>query len=153
MPLLEQLQDPQKTLCMGNWSRLIGRVFTEEDAPRWVFFWQEALPCCWTSIPSLREGIFRLTLMMHSAAQKGKLLNISSFISAETLCPDGESGDLLHEKIEEQSHRFAHGVTENLQWAVREAIEVLANEWVEDRRSRKLPYTRRLEKGAFARWV
>ena len=39
----------------------------------------------------------------------------------------------MHDAIEEQSHRFAHGVTESLQFAVREAIELLVNEWAVDR--------------------
>ena len=37
---------------------------------------------------------------------------------------------------------FAHGVTENLQFAVREAIELLANEWIEDRRAKGWGYLR-----------
>ena len=55
--------------------------------------------------------------------------HVAAFLSAETLCPGGESDEVLHDAIEEQSHRFAHGVTESLQFAVREAIELLVNEW------------------------
>ena len=43
--------------------------------------------------------------------------------------------------MEEQSHKLAHGVTENLQAAVRQAIELLVNEWVADRRRRKRSMT------------
>ena len=35
-PREEQLEDGARTLCSGVWSRAIGRVFTEENAPRWV---------------------------------------------------------------------------------------------------------------------
>ena len=39
VPLLNQLRDQDThPLCRGNWSRLIGRVFTEEEAPRWILF-------------------------------------------------------------------------------------------------------------------
>lgn len=39
MPLASQIKSPEDhPLCDGTWSRLIGRVFTEEDAPRWLLF-------------------------------------------------------------------------------------------------------------------
>jgi hypothetical protein len=47
--------------------------------------------------------------------------HVAVLLAAETLCPGGESDDVLLDKLEAQSHRFAHGVTENLQFAVREA--------------------------------
>jgi hypothetical protein len=66
--------------------------------------------------------------------------HIAAFLAAETLCPGGESDEVLLDKLEEQSHRFAHGVTEKLQFAVRNAIELLVNEWAVDRTERrKLP--------------
>ena len=37
MPQVAQLADAgEHMLCSGDWSRCIGRVFTEEDAPRWL---------------------------------------------------------------------------------------------------------------------
>lgn len=142
-PLKEQLSDQSNVLCAGEWSRLIGRIFTEEDAPRWVLF---------------LAGSQVLMLDKHTYAQ-GRYLSfdlddafgrkeqvtfdhIAAFLGRETLCPEGESDEVLLDRLEEQSHRFAHGVTENLQLAVRRAIELLANEWVEDRRRRKISYTR-----------
>ena len=117
------------TLCAGDWSHAIGRIFTDEEAPRWVLF---------------LAGSLVLLLDKHTFAQ-GRYLafdlddaygrderqtfdHLAAFLSAETLCPDGESDDVLHDRLEAQSHRFAHGVTENLQFAVRQAIELLANE-------------------------
>ncbi len=140
-PLAAQLDDQTHKLCEGDWSRAVGKVFTEEDAPRWILF---------------LAGSLVLLLDKHTWAQ-GRYLafdfddafgrnerttfdHIAAFISAEALCPGGESDEVLHDRLEEQSHRFAHGVTENLQFAVREAIEFLVNEWVEDRRRRNLPY-------------
>ena len=137
----------EKMLCSGNWSRLIGRLFTEENVPRWVLF---------------LAGSQVLLLDKHTYAQ-GRFLSfdfddafgrnekmtfnhIAAFISAKTLCAEGESDEVLHDRLEEQSHRFAHGVTENLQYAVREAINTLANEWVDYRRNKKLSFTTRQEK-------
>lgn len=145
-PVQSQLSEPEHPLCAGTWERLIGRVFTEEDAPRWVM---------------LLAGSQLLLLDKHTFAQgrylsfdfddafgrneKSTYDHFAAFLSAQTLCPEGESDEVLHDKLEEQSHRFAHGVTENLQLAVRVAIEDLANEWVEDRRRRNLSFTRRYE--------
>jgi hypothetical protein len=143
VPLPDQLSQVEHTLCSGDWERLIGRVFTEEDAPRWMLF---------------LAGSEVLLLDKHTYAQ-GRYLafdlddafgrketatfdHIAAFLGRETLCPEGESDEVLHDKLEEQSHRFAHGVTESLQWSVRQAITLLANEWVDDRRRRKLSYTR-----------
>jgi len=148
MPVNGQLVDMENPLCLDNWGRLIGRVFTEENAPRWVMF---------------LAGSLVLLLDKHTYAQgrylsfdfddafgrneKGTFEHFAAFLSAQTLCPDGESDELIHDKLEEQSHRFAHGVTENLQLAVREAIFELANEWVEDRRRRNLSMMERRLKG------
>jgi len=143
VPLAVHLLDRDNPLVEGDWHRAIGKIFTEEDAPRWVMF---------------LAGSQMLLLDQHTYAQgrylafdlddafgrkeKNTFNHIAAFLSEETLCPDGESDEVLHDKLEEQSHRFAHGVTEKLQFAVREAIELLANEWVKDRRRRKLSYTK-----------
>ena len=37
-PFAGRLCDPEKTLCRGDWERLVGRVFTEENSPRWIVF-------------------------------------------------------------------------------------------------------------------
>lgn len=143
-PLSGQLQDQENILIEGDWNRAIGKIFTEEEAPRWVMF---------------LAGSQILLLDKHTYAQgrylafdlddafgrkeKNTFDHIAAFLSADTLCPEGESDEVLHDRLEEQSHRFAHGVTEKLQFAVREAIELLANEWVEDRKRRNLSYTER----------
>jgi hypothetical protein len=143
-PLAEQLISSEATLFKGDWDKAVGRLFTEEDSPRWIM---------------LLAGSQIFLLDKHTHAQGRYLIfdlddafgrkeketfdHIAAFLSAETLCPDGESDEVLHDRLEEQSHRFAHGVTEKLQFAVREAIELLANEWVEDRRKRSLSYTNR----------
>ena len=143
-PFIEQVATPEnnKPLCQGDWTRVIGRIFTEEESPRWVM---------------LLAGSNMLLLDRNTFAQ-GRYLSfdlddafgrkerdtfdcIAAFLSAKTLCPDGESDEVLHDRLEEQSHKFAHGVSEKLQYAIREAIELLANEWVEDRRRQGLAYT------------
>lgn len=142
-PLKTQLADKENDLCPGDWERLVGKIFTTEDSPRWILF---------------LGGSQVLLLDKHTWAQ-GRYLafdlddafgrnekttfdHLAAFLSKPTLCPSGESDDVLHDTLEEQSHKFAHGVTDNLQIAVRQAIELLANEWVAHRREKNLSYTR-----------
>jgi hypothetical protein len=145
-PLPNQLADRDQPLCEGAWGRLIQRVFTEEDAPRWV------MVLAGSQILLLDKHTFAqgrwLVFDLDDAYGRGDRTafdHAAAFLSAETLCPDGEAGDAIHDRLEKQSHRFAHGVTENLQAAVREAIHALAREWVEDRRRRNRSFTRRME--------
>jgi hypothetical protein len=142
-PLQSQLRAKDIPLCPGDWERLIGKVFTTEDSPRWIL---------------LMAGSQLLLLDKHTWAQGRHLVfdlddafgrnekttfdHLAAFLSKQTLCPSGESDDVLHDTLEEQSHKFAHGVTDTLQISVRQAIELLANEWVMFRREKSLPYTR-----------
>ncbi|PYP82901.1 MAG: hypothetical protein DMF61_24875 [Blastocatellia bacterium AA13] len=128
----------EHSLCEGDWSRCIARVFTEEDGPRWIFF------LAGSQVLLLDRNTFAqgryLSFDLDDAfgrKERDTFNHIAAFISAETLCPGGESDQVLLDRIEEQSHRFAHGVTENLQHAVREAIELLVNEWATDRTERQ----------------
>jgi len=143
IPAVSQVTIPENTLCSGDWERLIGKLFTKEESPRWILF---------------LAGSQALLLDRHTWAQgrylvfdfddafgrneKATFDHFAAFLSKRTLCPSGDSDDILHDTLEEQSHKFAHGVTDNLQVAVREAIGLLANEWVQYRREKNLPYTR-----------
>ena len=142
MPLKAQLHAPDDhPLCSGNWSRLIGRLFTEEDAPRWVIFPAGSIVLL-LDRHTYAQGRY-LAFDLDDAFGRGEKTtfdHFAAFLCAQTLCPDGQSDDLLHDTLEGNSHKFAHGVTENLQWAVREAIGELANEWVTDRRRRQISY-------------
>lgn len=142
-PLQEELSNPENKLCAGDWSRLIGRIFTEEDAPRWVLFLAGSLVLMLDQ-HTYAQGRYLAFDLDDAFGRKEQLTfdHIAAFLGRETLCPEGESDEVLHDRLEEQSHRFAHGVTDNLQAAVRKAIELLANEWVDDRRRRKLSFTR-----------
>ncbi|MDB2686878.1 hypothetical protein N9Y42_06670, partial [Mariniblastus sp.] len=130
-------------LCSGDWARLAGRVLTEEDAPRWLML------LAGSTVLLLDRNTFAqgryLAFDLDDAfgrKEKATFNHIAAFLAYDALCPDGESDEVLLDKLEEQSHKFTHGVTESLQVAVREAIELLVNEWISDRRSKSLPYTK-----------
>ena len=143
-PLRSQLVDADQHVAAGQWSRVLARVFTEqEDAPRWVLFLagSQVLLLDKHTYAQGRYLAFDLD-DAYGRMERSTFDHVAAFLSADTLSPGGESDEVLHDRLEEQSHRFAHGVTESLQVAVREAIEQLVNEWVEHRRRRKLPLTR-----------
>jgi len=144
--LPEQLSEAGNTLCAGDWSYAIGRIFTEEVAPRWVLLLagSQILLLDKHTYVQGRYLVFDLD-EAYGRDERSTFEHLAAFLSAETLSPEGESDEVLHDRLAAQSHRFAYGVTENLQFAVREAIELLVNEWVEDRRRRKLSYTRLLQ--------
>lgn len=143
-PHRRQLTDDGHDLCAGTWSRRLSRLFTEEDAPRWVLLLagSQVLLVDGHTFAQGRYLAFDLDDAF-GRNEKATFDHLAAFLSAETLCPEGESDTVLHDTIEEQSHRFAHGVTEALQFAVREAIELLVNEWADDRRERRLSLFKR----------
>lgn len=138
-PYKDQLQNQaDHKLCAGDWSRCIGRIFTEEDAPRWILLLAGSQVLL-LDRNTFAQGRF-LSFDLDDAfgrKERDTFNHIAAFLSADTLCPDGESDEVLLDKLEEQSHKFAHGVTESLQFAVREAIEILVNEWARDRTERE----------------
>ena len=125
-------------LCDGDWSRVIGRLFMEEDAPRWVLLLagSQVLLLDQRTYAQGRYLAFDLDDAF-GRKERDTFNHVAAFLSRESLCPGGETDTVLHDRLEEQSHRFAHGVTESLQFAVREAIELLVNEWAVDRTERQ----------------
>lgn len=135
-------QERKKKLTAVEWSNVIGRIFKNEQAPRWVMLLagSNVLLLDGKTYSQGRYLAFDLDDAF-SRKEKGAFECLATFLSADTLCPGADKSEVLHDKLEEQSHKFAHGVSARLQFAVREAIELLANEWVEDRRRQSLSYT------------
>lgn len=143
-PYKDQLQNQaDHKLCEGDWTRCVGRVLTEEDGPRWIMLLAGSQVLL-LDRNTFAQGRFLAFDLDDAFGRKEKdtFNHAAAFLAAETLCPGGESDEVLLDRLEQQSHRFAHGVTESLQVAVREAIELLVNEWVDDRRSKDWGYSR-----------
>jgi hypothetical protein len=65
-----------------------------------------------------------------SRKEESTLQAVSVFLHRESLCPD--EGFSLMDKLTDSSHRHANGVSQNLKYALREAIELLGNEVLHD---------------------
>jgi hypothetical protein len=56
------------------------------------------------------------------------LKTTAAFLSADTLCP--KDGTILHDSLDENSHKHAFAVSGDLKYGLRKAVELLANEYV-----------------------
>ena len=135
-------EENRSKLCTGDWSRAVGKIFQNEDAPRWVMLLGGSIIYLFDSHTYAQGRYLSFDLDdAYGRKEKDTFDILAAFLSKQTLCPDGESDEILHEKLEENSHKFAHGVSGKLQIAVREAIEILVNEWVDYRREKHLSFT------------
>lgn len=127
----------------GNWSEALTAIFRQEDVPRWVLLLSGSLMHLFDR-HSFGQGRFlRFDLDEAFGRRETTSFEAIALLSGrQTLAPDAEEEEPLHERLQGQSHRFAHGVSRALQGQVREAITLIANAWVEDRRNRKLSFTR-----------
>jgi hypothetical protein len=97
--LPEQLSEAGNTLCAGDWSYTIGRIFTEEDAPRWVLFLagSQILLLDKHTYVQGRYLVFDLD-EAYGRDERSTFEHLAAFLSAETLCPEGESDEVLHDR-------------------------------------------------------
>ena len=61
-----------------------------------------------------------------SRGEPSTLEAMATFLHRDLLAPDSEASFIDH--LDEESHRHAHGVSEDLKYALREAIELIGNE-------------------------
>jgi hypothetical protein len=125
-------------------SKLVSAVFGEENSPRWCLVFAGGIAYLFDKHVFV-EGRYLLFDFEECYGKKedSTFRQISTLLSRATLASES---DFLLDDLEDNSHKYAYGVTEKLQFAVREAIGILANEWVESRRTAKLSYTKVGEK-------
>ena len=125
----------------ASWGEAVARLLREEDSPRWVMLLSGSLIHLFDRSTFAQGRWLRVDLDdAFGRKEAASFEAIAALLSAETLCPDGESTTVLHDTLEGQSHKFTHGVSAKLQGAVRRAIEEVCNGWVDHRRARKLSY-------------
>ena len=127
----------------GPWSEALPQIFRQEDAPRWLMLLSGSQIQLFDRHTWAQGRYLRFDLDdAFGRREAGAFEAIALLLGANTLAPDAESEEPLHERLLGQSHRFTHGVSKALQGQVRLAITAVANAWVEDRRNRKLSYLR-----------
>src|SRR5690606_23940305 len=65
---------------------------------------------------------------------KDALAICAALLGKDALAPD-EGRAPLHDTLDENSHKHAYGVSSDLKYAARKAVELLGNEWVHYQRT------------------
>ena len=126
-----RLRAPEREATLGD---IVGWAVEVEQPPRWIMIVSGAEVVLaerprWGRGQYLRFDLEELFGRKDPAA----LRITASLLARQSLVPDG--GTLLHDRLDESSHRHAQGVSADLKYAAREAVELLANEWVHYQRT------------------
>jgi hypothetical protein len=124
-----------------EWQAALGRfVLAQPRPPRWVLL---ASPRQWVLVDRAKfaQGrVLRLDWVeLFSRRETESLKVAAALLHRESLVEPG--GQSLLDTLEENAHKHAYGVSEDLKYALREAIELLGNEasaqLIEQARARK----------------
>ncbi|BCO31192.1 hypothetical protein TspCOW1_12950 [Thiohalobacter sp. COW1] len=145
-PLAVPLQESQyttlgstpvpKTLNAANgnlvdWQTALGRfIFSQPRPPRWVLL---ASPRQWLLIDRAKfaQGrVLRLDWVELFSRRETESLKVATALMHRASLVDDQGQSLL-DTLEENAHRHAFGVSEDLKYALRECIELLGNEAAE----------------------
>jgi hypothetical protein len=123
-------QTPDKALLELSLEEIITRqVFARAEPPRWVLLAGEAQVLLldrgkWNEKRLLRFDLGEIL----SRREPSTLQAMAMLLHRESVCPTG--GLSLLDTLDENSHKHAFSVSEDLKYALREAIELLGNEAV-----------------------
>ena len=121
---------PAATVLTEPWGEIITRrVFGQDRPPRWVLL----LSASQTLLLERGKWTHRRLLRFDWGEIFGRREDVtlkvaSALLNRESLVPG--SGTALLDSLDEKSHRHAFGVSKDLKYALREAIELLGNEAV-----------------------
>jgi hypothetical protein len=118
----------------GTIEDLPEQIFAQPEPPRWVILLSGGLLVLaergkWGQGKSLRFDLDELL----GRSERRALEAAAALVAKDALCPT--DGVVLHDTLDESSHRHAYGVSEDLKDGIREAVELLANEFVWYRRN------------------
>lgn len=111
------------------WEDLIGEIFRRDEPPRWLilFAGQKIYLLDRTKWGYGQYLLFDLDELF-ARREREALRATAALLARDALAPD--DGIPLHDTLDENSHKHAHGVSQDLKFGVRRAVELLANEWV-----------------------
>ena len=113
----------------SRWEDLIGDIFHTDEPPRWLVLFAGRFIYL---IDRTKWGRGQYLLFdldeIFGRRQSQTLRATAALLSREALCPD--DGIPLHDTLDENSHKHAYGVSNDLKYGLRRAVELLANEYV-----------------------
>jgi hypothetical protein len=124
-----------------SWEKAVAMVFKQDDRPRWLMLLAGSRIYLFDAHTYAQGRYLYIDLdEAFGLKQTSTFEAICALLAKESLAPEGESDEVLHERLREGSLKSTHSVSEKLQSAVRDAIETIANGWVEARRSANQGY-------------
>jgi type I restriction-modification system DNA methylase subunit len=111
------------------WEDLLSLIFRREQPPRWVILLAGSLVFLverhkWGQGKYLLFDIDEILGRKQADALKAT----AALLSRDALCP--EVGTVLHDTLDDNSHKHAFAVSGDLKYGLRRAVELLANEYV-----------------------
>lgn len=111
-----------------NWNRILEkRVFTADHPPRWVII---ASAESWVLIDRTkfnRHSLLRFDWKEIFTRREDRVMDVcAALLSSESIV--GRDGSVLLDRVDEDAHKQAYGVSESLKKSLRQAIELLGNE-------------------------
>lgn len=121
-----------KAMRGESWQSLLGTlIYTRDDAPRWVVL-MSACQCLLLDRVKFAQGrLLRFDWQEILGRREPETLRATAvLLHRDALIPNAASGAAysLHDTLDENAHKHAYGVSEDLKFALRESIELLGNE-------------------------
>jgi hypothetical protein len=137
-PLKQRLVGPQMPITargdgysfpLDAWEDLLSLIFRREQPPRWVILLAGSLIFLverhkWGQGKYLLFNVDEIL----GRKQESALKATAALLARDSLCPD--DGVMLHDSLDENSHKHAFAVSGDLKYGLRRAVELLANEYV-----------------------
>ena len=138
-PLKQRLTDEQRSKSEAFrdghkfpfevWEDLLSLIFRREQPPRWVILLAGSLIFL---VERHKWGQGKYLLFdvdeILGRKQADALKATAALLSRDALCP--EDGTVLHDTLDDNSHKHAFAVSGDLKYGLRRAVELLANEYV-----------------------
>ncbi|WP_052507214.1 Eco57I restriction-modification methylase domain-containing protein [Desulfonatronovibrio magnus] len=117
-------------LSQVTWQDILTKsIFAREEPPRWVVLVSVSHILLIDRAKWAQKRVLRFDLDEILARREDSTLKaMAALLHRESICP--EDGIPLLDTLEENSHKHAYSVSEDLKYALRECIELLGNEAV-----------------------
>lgn len=110
-----------------NWEKLAGRIFSLEDPPKWLILISADTLILIDRAKWSQKKLIRFDLKtIFGRREDSAFKALASLLSKDSICPS--QGLCLLDNLDENSHKHAYAVSEDLKYALRESIEIIGNE-------------------------
>ena len=115
-----------------TWESIFSAAFARDEPPRWILMLagNRAMLVERHKWGQGKYLLFDIERALDTRQEAVRL--VATFISKDALAPEGAA--VLHDQIDEKSHKHAFAVSEDLKDGLRKAVELLANEAITYRR-------------------